>query len=238
MKKYIAVITGGSSGLGKEMAISLRLRGLSVCVLARGRERLKETVDMLALLEAPGNPSIYSFVGDVSVWEDCVNLSLFLAKQDLSVKWLINNAGEACFGKLPTLSEHEILTTVYSNLHGVIFMSRHFVEDLVENNGVLCNIMSTAAHTSRINETVYCAAKWGARGFNDALKVEYKEKSVKIMAVYPGGMNTSFWKKIPQVSPHKFMDPRNVASTIIHNMLDSGDCEVNEMIINRPRVIK
>src|SRR5205809_655464 len=68
-----------------------------------------------------------------------------------------------------------------------------------------------AAEVGKPNETVYCAAKWGARGYSEALRAEAKGTKLRVMTAAPGGMNTPFW---PQPRPD-FMDPREVASVIV-----------------------
>jgi short-subunit dehydrogenase len=82
--------------------------------------------------------------------------------------------------------------------------------------------MSSAALKGNKNETVYCATKWGERGYTESLKAEYKGTSVKVIGVYPGGMNTNFWKDSRDyVSVEKsdtFMNPTDVAKVIMDNI--------------------
>ena len=82
--------------------------------------------------------------------------------------------------------------------------------------------MSSAALKGNKNETVYCATKWGERGYTESLKAEYKGTSVKVVGVYPGGMNTNFWKDSRDyVSVEKsdtFMNPVDVAKVIMDNI--------------------
>ena len=63
-----------------------------------------------------------------------------------------------------------------------------------EEELTIVNIMSTSALIGRAEETIYCAAKWGARGYTEALRTELKGTKRNIIAVYPGGMKTDFWK--------------------------------------------
>jgi short-subunit dehydrogenase len=91
---------------------------------------------------------------------------------------------------------------------------------------VIVNVMSTAALTGKPNETVYCAAKWGARGYTEALRAE--AKGVRVVAVYPGGMNTPFWAGDGKAAG--FMDPGEVAGKIVSAIFES---DVTELTLRR-----
>jgi short-subunit dehydrogenase len=94
--------------------------------------------------------------------------------------------------------------------------------------------MSTSALLGRATETVYCAAKWVARGFTEALRAELKGTNRRIVAVYPGGMNTPFLpdKKGKDISD--FMNPADVAEQIAHAVYGSDSIMVTDITINRP----
>ena len=94
--------------------------------------------------------------------------------------------------------------------------------------------MSTSALLGRAEETIYCAAKFGARGYTEALRTELKGKNRNIIAVYPGGMKTDFWN-IPGQNRNisGFMDPAEVARKIVNAVLDSKGMIVSDITINR-----
>src|SRR6185503_4496935 len=89
-------------------------------------------------------------------------------------------------------SAEEIRDTLDANLVATIAFCEALVPIFMKQGGTVINVMSTAAQVGKANETVYCAAKWGARGYTEALRAETKGKPVRILAVYPGGMKTSF----------------------------------------------
>jgi short-subunit dehydrogenase len=96
--------------------------------------------------------------------------------------------------------------------------------------------MSTSALFGRAEETIYCAAKWGARGYTEALRTELKGTKRNIIAVYPGGMRTDFWK-IPGQNRDiiSFMDPAEVASGIVNAVIVSDKMLVTDITINRKK---
>ena len=94
--------------------------------------------------------------------------------------------------------------------------------------------MSTSALIGRAEETIYCAAKWGARGYTEALRTELKGTRRNIIAVYPGGMKTDFWKIIGKdKNISSFMEPAAVAIKIVNAVLDSDKMLVTDITINR-----
>ena len=101
----------------------------------------------------------------------------------------------------------------------------------------IVNIMSSAALRGNKQEAVYCATKWGERGYTESLKVAYKGTSVKIIGVYPGGINTEFYKDsrdyVSEEKQATFMKPEDVAKTIIDNVTNDTNLTVADIIIER-----
>lgn len=101
----------------------------------------------------------------------------------------------------------------------------------------IVNIMSSAALRGNKQEAVYCATKWGEKGYTESLKACYKGTSVKIIGVYPGGINTEFYKNsrdyISEEKQSTFMNPKDVAKTIIENITNETNLTVADIIIER-----
>ena len=97
--------------------------------------------------------------------------------------------------------------------------------------------MSSAALRGNKQESVYCATKWGERGYTESLKVAYKGTSVKVIGVYPGGINTDFYKNsrdyISEEKQSTFMDPKDVANVIINNVFNDINLTIGDLIIER-----
>ncbi len=97
--------------------------------------------------------------------------------------------------------------------------------------------MSSAALKGNKQEVLYCATKWGERGYTESLKVAYKGTSVKVIGVYPGGMNTEFWNDnrdyVSEEKSNSFMNPKDVAMVIIDNITSYNTLTVADIIIER-----
>lgn len=228
MGKDIVIITGGASGLGKELVKQFIEKKYLVCNIDRDIEKMKE-------LEYTYKENYKGFIGDISdsifVKETIENISKIG-----EIKILINNAGEPSF-KLPTKYEKEDIDKCFKGLEGMILFSTETLKIKQEKNLKIVNIMSSAALRGNKQEAVYCATKWGEKGYTESLKAYYKGTSVKIIGVYPGGINTEFYKNsrdyISEEKQSTFMNPKDVAKTIIENITNETNLTVADIIIER-----
>ena len=138
---------------------------------------------------------------------------------------------------LPTKYEKEDIDKCFKGLHGMILFSTETLKAKEEKDLKIVNIMSSAALRGNKQESVYCATKWGEKGYTESLKVAYKGTSVKIISVYPGGINTEFYKNsrdyITEEKQRTFMNPNEVAKIICDNIFSSLNLNVADIIIER-----
>jgi len=231
----VCVISGGSGGLGFSLASKLLKEGKNVIILGRDTEKLMKAVELLQTgLEYYRVTPVVCNIGNE---EDIRKLGDFIMSQNLTVEYLFNNAGKGLFTKAET-STSELIDNVFeANLKGMILLTSEILRITPENDELtIVNIMSTSALFGRSEETIYCAAKWGARGYTEALRVELKDTKRNIIAVYPGGMKTDFWKAPGQNRDISgFMDPSEVAEKIVTAVLVSDKMLVTDITINRKK---
>jgi len=223
----IIVITGGTSGLGKELLKESINRGFFVCNLARNKEKMNA-------LESEYIENYKGFVGDVTD-DEFVKSSINEISKLGDIYCLINCAEKACFKKATEYESSDIDMSLMG-LKGMILCSTEVLKAKEEKDLKIVNIMSSAALKGNKNETVYCSAKWGERGYTEALKAEYKGTSVKVIGVYPGGMNTEFWNNsrdyVSEEKAKSFMNPSDVAQVILDN-ISYDSLKVSDITIER-----
>jgi uncharacterized protein len=202
----VAIVTGASSGLGFAIAQLLRENGTLVVGVAR-----RSSADVS---------------GDAAKRETAVR-AIEAAEKLGTIDLLINCAGVGIYGPAGSYSEEDIAAIIDANLIATINFCELLVPRFKEHGGTIVNVLSTAALIGKANESVYCAAKWGARGYTEALKAEAKGTRARIIAVAPGGMNTPFWPE-PREG---FMDPADVAATIIDAI--QRPVNISEIVITR-----
>ena len=223
----IMIITGGTSGLGKELLKEAINRGFFVCNLARNKEKMDA-------LEVEYMQNYKGFIGDVTDAE-FVRSSINEIGKLGDIYCLINCAEKGCFKKA-TEYEKEDIDNSLMGLKGMILCTTEVLKTTNEKDVKIVNIMSTAALKGNKNETVYCSAKWGERGYTEALNTEYKGTSVKVIGVYPGGMNTNFWNNsrdyVSEEKANTFMNPIDVAKVILDNIAHES-LKVSDVTIER-----
>lgn len=223
-----AILTGISSGLGSELALNLIGQGYKIIGVSRSaikNAKLKKLMD---------KGSIIHVMGDVSESKTVEN-SFKKAQETGDLNLVINCAGSGVFGSAGTYKADVIQEVLQTNLMGTILFSDSAFTHFKNDGGTIVNIISTAAFTPRVNEAVYCASKFGVKGYTESLRLETKNTPIKIIAVYPGGMNTNFWQNANcnNVDCEKFMEASEVAQIIVDNIFSKRSCYVSDIVINR-----
>lgn len=220
--KDIIIVTGGSNGLGKSIVEYSLNNNLIVCNL----DKDKNFID---------NINYKEFIGDISN-EDFVKNTIKEISKLGNIKYLINNAGEPSF-KMPTEYCKEDIEKCFKGLQGMILCSTNVLKVKNEENLKIVNIMSSAALRGNKQESVYCATKWGERGYTESLKAAYKGTTVKVIGVYPGGINTNFYNNsrdyVSIEKQNTFMNPNEVAKIICDNIFSDLNLNVADIIIER-----
>lgn len=224
----IIIITGGANGLGLALVKKSIEKGLFVCNIDRDVTKMNE-------LNSIYTDNYKGFIGDISDEEFIRNTINEISKLG-NISILVNNAGEPSF-KLPTNYENADIEKCFKGLKGMIICSTETLKIKEEKNLKIVNIMSSAALRGNKQESVYCATKWGERGYTESLKVAYKGTSVKVIGVYPGGINTEFYKNsrdyVSVEKSNSFMKAEDVAKTIIDNVTSDCNLTVADLIIER-----
>lgn len=228
MKENILIITGGSSGLGLEITKQAIERGLFVCNISRNKQKMNELDEIF-------KKNYRGFIGDITD-EEFINKSINEISKLGNIKYLVNNAQKACF-KSPIEYNSEDIEISLNGLKGMILCTKETLKVKNEQDLKVINIMSSAALKGNKQEALYCATKWGERGYTESLKVAYKGTSVKVIGVYPGGMNTEFWinnrEYVSEDKSNTFMNPKDVATVILDNILNYDNLTVSDIIIER-----
>jgi len=207
----VAIVTGASSGLGREIALLLGEGDRQVVGVSRRPFH---------------EPPIASVAGDASLRETAAR-AVDAAKQFGRIAVLVNCAGAGVFGPVGSYDDAAIARVIESNLIATIMFCEALFPRFRTDGGTIVNVLSTAALIGKPNESVYCAAKWGARGYTESLRAEAKGTKARIIAVAPGGMDTAFWSD----RRSDFMDPKEIAAIIVDAI--ERPVNVGEIVINR-----
>lgn len=221
IEQQVVVITGASSGIGRETARMLGERGASVVLAARGELGLRAAAREV---EEAGGRAHYVLT-DVAEWDQVDRLAREAVARFGRIDTWINNAGIAVYGDISTLSPDEMRRVVEVNLLGEMYGSKAAFEQMrSQDSGVIINVSSTLAKRAVPLQSAYCAAKHGVKGFTEALRLELMTNypSIQTVNVMPSSINTPLFTHArshmgvkPMPIPPIY-DPRIVAEVLVH----------------------
>ena len=212
LKHICAVITGAARGIGLATASSLVEEGARVVLADIDERGLQHALQQLH------SPLAVSVLADVTNPQDCARMVSVAQEHGAPLNLWINNAGLARHRAIPDYSEQEIDLMLAVNLKGTILGSQAALRAMTPNrSGHIINVISTASLRGIPSETVYCAAKWGARGFTQGLREEAAGVGIRVTALLPGGVDTAFWNDAVsrQMPTQDFLTAKQVADSII-----------------------
>jgi len=183
----VAVVTGASKGLGKQMALALAQAGATIALAARSRDLLE---NVKAEIEAAGGKA-YVFVADVREEAEVSSMAGEVRAAAGTPDILINNAGMNLRKPLHKFSLEEWRMVMETNLDSAFLCSRAFVPGMIEKKfGRVINMASTMAHVALAHRTAYCASKFGLLGMTKALALELAPHGITANAISPGPFAT------------------------------------------------
>ncbi|WP_020667669.1 SDR family NAD(P)-dependent oxidoreductase [Amycolatopsis nigrescens] len=184
MSDLQAVITGGSSGLGLELAVRLASRGTHTTLVARDPERLEEAA--ATVRKAARSAEVRTSAVDVSDRAALARAFAGITAEAGGIDLLINSAGIAREGYFEHLAAADFREVMDVNFFGVYNAVRAALPELKARRGRIVNIASVAGLIGAFGYTPYCAAKHALVGFSEALRHELRPQGVRVQLVCPG----------------------------------------------------
>ena len=188
LQGQVAIVTGGTRGIGKAVAEGLAKRGVNLVVAGRNVEAAGKVASSLSALgvKVLGMRLDVSNAGEVEkVFEDA-------RKEFQRIDILVNNAGITKDGLLMRMREEDWDSVLDINLKGVFLCSREAIKDMARQRyGRIINISSVAGFMGNPGQANYSAAKAGMAGFTKTVAREYASRGVTVNAVAPGFITTS-----------------------------------------------
>ena len=215
-KNKTVLITGASSGIGKQTAIEFAKLGANIILVARRKKKLDELAHELEKF----NVTILVCQCDVSDKTQVKEMSKTILEKFDSIDVLVNNAGFAIYGSVKDLSIDEIESQMETNYFGMMYCIKNFLPSMLDKkSGHIVNVASVAASFGLPGIASYCASKFAMLGFSEGLKHELHGTGVGITVVSPIMVRTDFFdhpsfEKMPKYSPTS-LSSRTVAKAIL-----------------------
>ncbi len=198
----IALVTGGSRGIGRAVALALGRLGACVIVNYRGNQAAAE--ETLVALEAQGSQGeLCRFdVADENQAEEAIKK---IVDRRLKVDILVNNAGIAADGLLVRMKSADWDLIVGTNLKGTVVCTKAVTRSMIrQRSGRIINLSSVVGQTGNAGQSLYAATKAGIIGFTKAVAREVAARGVTVNAVAPGFIETEMTAQLPAKLQEEF----------------------------------
>ncbi|NNM24157.1 MAG: SDR family oxidoreductase [Flavobacteriaceae bacterium] len=187
----VALITGGSKGIGYGIARSFLSQGMHVAITGRNNESIREA---LSSLNAYGNDGSYGIglVADVRNYEEMEHAVKQVKEEFGKLDVVIANAGVGHFTPVQNMSLSQWQETIDTNLTGAFYTLKAAVKELIASKGYYITISSLAGTNFFASGSAYNASKFGLTGFTQAVMLDLRDKGVKVSTIMPGSVSTHF----------------------------------------------
>lgn len=210
------LITGGSEGIGLELARLFVQDNTRVILVARNEERLAEVKRQL---ESCGRGEVLVFSADLIVPEE--RQALYKAVKDLDIDVLVNNAGIGFAGPVWHTGIEDDLRLIRLNDEAVVHLCKLFVSDMIaRREGMIINMASTGAFQPGPYIASYYASKAFVVNYTEALAYETRSYGLKVHAYCPGPVDTAFYPKSKGVKPPFAVTPVKAAEYLYTHLND------------------
>lgn len=213
MNKKYTLITGGTKGIGLELAKLFAKDKNNLIIVARNLNELKTTKDKL---EKEFNIFVEILELDLSVDNSCEKLIEFVEEKNIVVDNLINNAGVGSFGYFDEIDVDKDIKLIDINIIALTKLIKYFLPKMKERkSGGILNVASTAAFVGGPKMSTYYSSKAYVLTLSEALYEEAKEFGVNVCCICPGPVKTSFQQNAGIIKSEKakkyLMDAKDVA---------------------------
>ncbi|MEG1003015.1 elongation factor P 5-aminopentanone reductase [Clostridium sp.] len=184
----VAIVTGGSRGIGRDIAIELSKNGALVVVnYSKDEDGAEDTVREI---KEQGGFALTK-KADISKFNEAKDLVDFTISNFGKLDILINNAGVSKIGLFMDSTEEEINNLIGINLNGALYVTKHALGHMIGNGGNIVNISSMWGDVGASCEVLYSSSKGGLNLFTKALAKEMAPSNIRVNGISPGVINTS-----------------------------------------------
>ena len=181
------IITGASSGIGRELALRLSEKNTKLVLAARNKQRIDDVVKKCI---ENGSKAV-AVKADVSDKTDCKNIIDKTVETFGGIDILVNNAGISMWSEFEKVTDLEAMEMIMKvNFFGSMYITHFALPYLIKSKGQIVGVSSLTGKTGVPTRSVYAASKHAMAGFFDTLRIELKEKGVAVTMIYPGFVAT------------------------------------------------
>lgn len=231
LAEKVALITGGSRGIGRAIAIKLASIGSAVAICGRDEGKLALTEREILALGARA----MALHADVTKQNDVTKLVEKVESTLGPISVLVNNAGIGLFGLVHEKTEAEWDQLMDTNVKSLFLVSRAVIPGMIRRGGGdIITISSLAGKSVFAGGGVYCASKWAVQGLTGCMAEELREHGIRVSTVCPGSVATEFAGRGPK-DPSKVLEPEDVAHAVAMIAMQGPQSFVSEVHVRPSR---
>jgi 3-oxoacyl-[acyl-carrier protein] reductase len=188
LENKVAIVTGGTRGIGRAIAARLLAEGARVAICGTRQNSVDAALDVLSPKD-----KVFGMVADVSKLEDVRGFVGAVQQRFGAIHILVNNAGAGLFRSVAELTPEEWQRTIGLNLSGVYYCCHEVLPIFRQaGGGDVVNISSLAGKNAFAGGAAYNASKFGLNGFSEAMMLDYRNAGVRVSTIMPGSVDTEF----------------------------------------------
>lgn len=217
LENKTVIITGGSKGIGRVLALRLAKEKANVVITARNESELNSTEKELKQL----SKNILAVKADVSVYDDVKRTVNETVKKFGNIHYLVNNAAAFGHDSVKDFDVNKWKKVFEVNVFGTFMMCKEvlpYMEKLADTTGgTIINIASTAGRRGDTGASAYSASKFALTGFSESLFKEVRHQNIRVILVYPSMVDTKVKdeSELQQMGKGVYMRAEDVADSII-----------------------
>lgn len=227
LQGQVALVTGGSRGIGKAIATKLAHLGAAVSICGRDPQTLQAATQELRALPA----KVLAQAADVTKTADIAALVHATETQLGPITLLVNNAGigNPGFGPVQEKSEGDWDRVLDTNLKSAFLVSRAVAPLMIQRRrGDIINISSLAGKNTFAGGSLYCASKWGLQGLTGCMAEDLRQYGIRVSVICPGSVATEFSGRGPKDSA-KVLTADDVAHAVAMLALQGPQSFISEI---------
>ncbi len=223
----VALVTGGSRGIGLAIARRLGRMGARVAICARTAPALDHAAEELHR----AGTEVFALPADVTRSAEVTALVERARARFGPIDILVNNAGIGVFGPAHELREADWDSVLDTNLKAVFLVSKAVVPEMIRRHtGHIINISSLAGKNAFAGGGVYCASKWGLLGLTYCMAEDLRAHGIRVSAVCPGTVATEFSPHVGK-QPAKMLQPDDIAHAVATLVTQAPQSFISEVLI-------
>ena len=196
IKGKVALITGGTKGIGYGIAEALMRKGVHVAITGRHEESAQEAADALNKSHS-GDVRAVGIAADVRDFSSQERAIQAVMSEYGKIDVVVANAGIGHFGSVESLTVKEWQETIDTNLTGAFYSLKASLDALKESKGYYISISSLAGTNFFAGGSAYNASKFGLTGFTQAAMLDLRKYGIKVSTIMPGSVATYFNDHVP-----------------------------------------